>query len=333
MSKTVLLSGIAGFVGHHGLEHIMETTDWNVVGLTTFRHMGDPLRLELNAYDPERIKIFHVDLTSDISPRVIDRIGPVDYIFNYGSMSHVDHSIEDPRPFVENNVSLMITMLEAARVFKPEMFIQVGTDEELGPAPDGVNYKEWDRVIPSNPYAASKAAQSALGIAWWRTYGVPVVLTQTMNMFGERQDPVKYIPSVIAKVYRGGTVTVHGNEDRIGSRFYLHARNHASAMVYIAQNLPASAYDEVAVDRPDRYNIRGEQEIDNLALAHMIADIMGKPLKYELLDFHSARPGHDRRYALDDEKLKALGWVPPVPLKESLERVVDWTLRNPEWLM
>jgi dTDP-glucose 4,6-dehydratase len=329
----LLLTGIAGFAGSHALEHVMENTDWDVVGLTTFRHRGDPLRLELNAYNPDRINIYHCDLQSDISPRLIERIGPIDYIWNLASESHVDRSITDPRPFIENNVSLAITMLELARVIKPSAFLQISTDEVYGPAPEGTDFPEWSPIVPSNPYSASKAAQEAIAISYWRTYAVPLIITNTMNLIGERQDTEKFVPSTISKVNAGKTVTVHGNEDEIGSRFYLHARNHADALHFLTTHTRPTAFARGVHDKPDRYNVRGEREVNNLEMAQMIAGILDKPLRYELLDFHHERPGHDPRYALDDAKLRAMGWTPPIPLFDSLEKAVNWTLVHPEWLL
>jgi dTDP-glucose 4,6-dehydratase len=323
---------MAGFAGSHALDHVMQNTDWEVVGLSTFRHRGDPLRLEITAFDPKRIQVFHCDLRSDLSERLIERIGPIDYIWNLAAESHVDRSIEDPRPFIENNVSSAITMLEFARIVKPSVFLQISTDEVYGPAPWGINFKEWSTILPSNPYSASKAAQEAIAISYWRTYNVPVIITNTMNMFGERQDTEKYIPQVISRIANGRTVSVHGTEDNIGSRFYLHARNHADALLFITDHIKPPKYEESIHDRPERFNVRGEREIDNLTLAEMIASIMGKELRYELIDFHSVRPGHDRRYALDDSKLANKGWKPPMSLGDSLKKTVQWTLNNPEWL-
>lgn len=333
MVKTLLLTGIAGFAGSHALEHVLQKTDWNIVGLTTFRHRGDPLRLDIDSYDPDRISIHYCDLNSDISHRLMDRIGDIDYVWNLASESHVDRSITDPRPFIENNVRLAITMLEFARLAKPEVFIQISTDEVYGPAPEGVDFKEWSPIVPSNPYSASKAAQEAIAISYWRTYSVPLIITNTMNLIGERQDTEKFIPSTISKVHAGKTVTVHGNEQEIGSRFYIHARNHADALLYLTNKIKPDLFDRDTVDKPDRFNVRGEREVNNLEMAEMIADILGKKLKYQLLDFHRERPGHDPRYALDDQKMRKLGWSPPLPLFESLERTVEWTLRNPEWLL
>jgi len=312
----------------------MENTDWDVVGLTTFRHRGDPLRLDVDSYDPKRISIYHCDLQSDISPRLIERMGPIDYIWNLASESHVDRSITDPRPFIENNVSLAITMLELARTIKPSVFLQISTDEVYGPAPEGVDFEEWSPIVPSNPYSASKAAQEAIAISYWRTYGVPLIITNTMNLIGERQDTEKFIPSTIAKVHRNETVTIHGNKQEIGSRFYLHARNHADALLFLTRNQTPTMFERHVNDKPDRFNVRGEREVNNLEMARMVADIMGKPLRYELLDFHNdkVRSGHDPRYALDDTKLRTMGWTPPMPLYDSLEKAVKWTLANKEWL-
>lgn len=331
-SKTLLLTGIAGFAGSHALEHVMEKTDWNVVGIATFRHYGDPLRLDLDAFDNKRIKIFHADLRSDLSSRLLQRMGSIDYIWHLAAESHVDRSIDFPRDFIENNTSSTVTVMEAARKLKPQVVIQISTDEVYGPAPDGVDFAEWSPIVPSNPYSASKACQEAVAISYWRTYGVPLVITNTMNLIGERQDIEKFIPKAISSIHYGKTLVVHGNEHKIGSRFYLHARNHADALLYITRNLPPVSFQRDYVDKPARYNVRGEKEIDNLSMAQMIASIIGKELKYELVDFHLERPGHDPRYSLDDTLLRSKGWRLPIPLHESLVRTVQWTLANPEWL-
>jgi len=323
----VLLTGIAGFIGSHIVEHLQANTDWDIIGLASFRHRGDALRAD--SFGPQ-VTIHHADLTAPISERQAERIGPIDYIINAAAESHVDRSIEDPRPFIENNVSTAITMLEYARLVKPLAFVQVSTDEVYGPAPVGHFAAEWDAIVPSNPYAASKAAQEAIAISYWRTYGVPVVITNTMNNFGERQDTEKYIPMLIRRIAAGEKVTVHGSPKQIGSRFYLHARNHADALLFILEQLTPATYPKRA--RPSRYNVVGESEIDNLELAREVADLVGKPLDYELLGFHATRPGHDARYALDGGTLRTLGWTPPVGLHESLARTVAWTMANPEWL-
>lgn len=333
MSKRVLITGSAGFIGSHTVQHFMENTDWELVCLDSFKHKGDSLRVSEFDYGWDRFKTYAADLSAPISDRLAGQIGHIDYIVNLASESHVDRSIEDPVPFVQNNINLALYMLEYARGAKPKTFIQISTDEVYGPAPIGVNHPEWSPIVPSNPYSASKAAQEALATAYWRSYGVPVIITNTMNNYGERQDPEKFVPMLIQKINAGEEVIIHGNENYIGSRFYLHARNHADAILFLLQNTSPTKFVEWENMVPDRYNIVGEAEVDNLALASLVAELMGKELKYKLVDFHSTRPGHDPRYALDGGKIADLGWQAPVEFRESLIRTINWTLERADiWL-
>ncbi len=330
----VLLTGVAGFIGSHTLEHILTNTDWDIVGIASWTHKGTPERVEEvlkgNPKWRDRLTIITHDLVAPFPELTKKRIGQCDYIINIASESHVDRSIENPVPFVQNNVNLVLTLLEFAREYPPQVFVQISTDEVYGVAPEGVNHKEWAPILPSNPYSASKACQEAIAISYWRTYGVPVVITNTMNNFGEFQDTEKYMAKIIRYVQEGKTVPVHGKPGKIGSRYYLHARNHADAILFLLDK-PISKYSEDNI-YPDRYNVVGDIELDNLQVAEKIAQYVGKPLKYELVDFHTTRPGHDHRYALDGTKLKGLGWRPPLDLDKSLQRYVNWTLENPLWL-
>lgn len=324
-------------MGSHVLQEILQTTDWTVVGIASWRHKGTPERIEevLDGHPEwrDRLEIITHDLTAPFTERTKQRIGHIDYIINVASESHVDRSIEDPVPFIKNNTDLILNMLEFAREVKPKMFLQISTDEVYGPAPDGVNFKEWATLLPSNPYSASKAAQESICISYWRTYSVPVVITNTMNLFGEMQDPEKYTAQLIRKINNGETVTVHGTPESIGSRYYLHARNQANALLYVVQHVIPSMYtDGGGVDRPDKFHIVGDVELDNLQLARKVSELMQRPLKYEFVDVHSCRPGHDRRYALDGTKIKELGWKAPKDFDSSLDKYIDWTLHHKRWL-
>lgn len=335
MSKHLLLTGGLGFVGAHAVAHFLKTTDWDITVLDSMRFSGRIERLtEIEGYDPDRCQVFWHDLRSPIHATLRSAIGDVDYIINAASDSHVDRSITDPVPFIHNNVMLSVNMLEYAREVKPEKYVQVSTDEVFGPAPLGYSHKENDPLLPSNPYSASKGAQELISYSYWRTYNVPLIITNTMNMLGEKQNREKMIPSTIYKVLNGETVTIHArpNPDGSwtpGSRVWLHARNWADAHKFILENLDIVNFGE---GEPLKYNVAGEREIDNLELAQTIADILEMPLKYEMVDFHSSRPGHDLRYSLDGSKLAAAGWVPPVPLEESLRQTVLWSRDHPEWL-
>ena len=328
---TVLLTGVGGFVGSHTLRHILKTTDWHVIGLDSFRHHGklDRVQYQLRGQDRRRYTHLVYDLALPFSDQFIERLGHVDYVMNMASESHVERSIEDPRPFIENNVALMLTMLEWARCADLRAFIQVSTDEVYGPITEG-GHAEGEPHRPSNPYSASKAAQEDLCYSYWRTFGVPVMVTNTMNLIGELQDVEKYVPKVMRTIADGGTVPVHASKSgQIGTRFYLHARNQADALCFLLQCHVPARYPTGDLDR---FNVVSEVELDNLQVAQLVAEYMGAQLRYELTDFHATRPGHDLRYGLDGSKIAALGWKAPVEFYQSLEGTVQWSLRNPEWL-
>jgi dTDP-glucose 4,6-dehydratase len=344
--KRVLLTGAGGFVGHHTLAHLLKTTDWDFVVTDSFRHFGTSSRLravfEELPHFRSRVKVVTHDLVSPIDHVTANEIGKVDYIINMASNSHVDRSITDPRPFVENNVALQLTMLEFARTLQNlEVFLHISTDEVYGPAPVGNDHAEWSEILPSNPYSASKAAQEALAISYWRTYDIPVVVTNTMNIIGERQDVEKFVPLSISRVLAGEKVPVHAKEIEgewvSGSRFYLHARNQADALRFILLQISTKPlrFSE-GLSKPERFNVRGEIEIRNDHMVELIAELMGlgetkDHVKY--VNVEGTRPGHDLRYALTGDKLFGMGWVPPVPLRESLDRTIKWTRANKEWLL
>jgi len=336
MNNRVLLTGIAGFAGSHILEHIMVNTDWHVIGIASWKHKGTPERVEevwkLHPEWKERIEIITHDLQSPFTELTKKRIGKCDVFINIASESHVDRSITDPVPFIENNVKIALNMLEFARESKPHIFIQFSTDEVYGVAPFGKNHKEWESIVPSNPYSASKACQEAIAISYWRTYGVPVIITNTMNLFGETQDPEKFIAKTIRAVLRGEKVTVHGTPEKIGSRYYLHARNMADALLFILKYKKPTLYSQDTDILPDRYNIVGDIELNNLEMAQTIARLCNKELNYEFVNHHATRPGHDYRYALDGSKLRNIGWIAPLDFEQSLKKYIDWTLLNKTWL-
>lgn len=668
MSKRLLLTGSAGFMGSHTVEHILKNTDWEIIGLDSFRHKGDSERV----IQDKRYIVYGCDLAAPISHRLASKIGEVNYIINMASESDVGRSIDDPEDFVKNNYNLALYMLQFARRQKKlEKYIQISTDEVFGAALEGHNHTEWEHHLPSNPYSASKSAQTQLAIAWWRTYNIPLIITQcfsmdmqllmenglkkyedikvgdkvwtldknenliltevlekiimpsngkmveiktnkinqlvtqnhriihkkckgkprrwgkleefradsllkmkgrvriptcgvwsgedlnpnyilgektaeemmslygwyisegfnytrknkngfymvgfgagskeqqdeilsllktiggasisgrsvrlnnkrlfkiseefghlaenkkipnfikkcnkdllrcffesaidgdgnraftnkkdktkqtglvyytkskqlaedfceigmklgyavriskrktfnprktklsesfivrfrnyqadieknnvkeinydkdvwcvrtatgqvfveregiislsgqTMNIIGERQDPEKFLPMLIKKINANEKIKIHGTKEYIGKRKYLHARNQADALLFILKNVkPVLYYDCIdKIIKPENFNIVGDVELNNLELAQMVADIMGKFLIYELEDFHKARSGHDRRYSLDGSKIASYGWKAPVDFYTSLEKTIRWTLEREEWLL
>lgn len=343
MPKRVLLTGAAGSIAVHVIAYIFENTDWEIIGIDSFIHKGWMDRIEeVTREHPEwrnRLQLIAHDLTAPLPPVVTGELGKVDYIINMASLSDVEASIQDPVPFVQNNVSLTLNMLEYARKVKPEAFIQISTDEVYGPiaTKEEVGVREWGVMLPSNPYAASKAAQEMIAISYWRTYDVPVIITNTMNNFGEMQQPSKFPVMVQKWIAKGEKVLIHGEKRgdkvEIGSRSYIHSRNFADALVFILKNLPPHLHTPDAVDKPDRYNIAGDLQLDNLELAKMIGKLMGKPdFEYEVVNVHTLRPGHDRHYALDMTKLHELGWKSPLTFEESLKNTIEWQMKNDKWI-
>lgn len=351
--KKVLITGSHGFVGSHLVNYLLRNTDWEITCIDRFDASGNINRLvevirECNDSGIDvvgRIKVLYWDLKAEINDQFRKQLGgPFDYIMHLAAGSHVDRSIEDPDSFVFDNTIGTLHLLNYARNGGlkydgfANKFLYFSTDEVFGPAPEGVFYKEWDRHNPNNPYAASKSAAEQLCIAFANTYRMPIVITNTMNIFGERQHPEKFIPLVIQKCLTGDNVTIHANKEKTeaGKRHYLHARNVASAAVWAVEN--GKTLDGSA--NQGRYNIVGEQEVDNLTLAQLIHSYVKElrpdipDLNYELVDFHSQRPGHDLRYGLDGSLLASEGFSYPSSFEESLKQTVRWYLdiRNSNWL-
>jgi dTDP-glucose 4,6-dehydratase len=334
-----LITGGCGFIGHHLVEHCLKNTDWELIVLDSLDYASrgyDRLR-DINCFDDKRVKIIGHDITLPLQNGIAYEIGQVDYILHLAAQTHVENSIADPRPFVRANVLGTMEMLEFARRQKDlKWFVYFSTDEVFGPAShkyqlkpvwqcqESAAYHEWDRYNSTNPYSATKAAGEELSLAYANTYKVPLFVTHCMNALGQRQHPEKYVPLVINKVLKGETVTIHADASKTvpGSRSWIHARNIAAAVLFL---LGKAAQRE-------KYNIAGEMEVDNLSMARNIADELESPLRYELTDFHSSRPGHDLRYALDGSKMVSLGWKPPVNFYESLRHTISWYVANPKWL-
>jgi dTDP-glucose 4,6-dehydratase len=339
--KRVLVTGGAGFIAHHLIETILDTTDWEVVSLDRLDFSGNLNRLHdiMQKYSPEqkrRVSIVFHDLKSEINSQISNLIGDVDLILHLAAGSHVDRSIDFPMEFVQDNVIGTVNLLNYARTLKNlKKFVYFSTDEVFGPAPSGVIYQERDRYNATNPYSASKAAAEEMCVAYENTYKLPIVITHTMNVFGERQHPEKYIPKAIRYVRDGLTLPIHSNQQKTiaGSRHYIHAKDVADGLMFIL-NLPIG-YDkneDFGGAKIPKFNLVGPVEIDNLQLARMIASVQNKELNYEMIDFHSSRPGHDLRYALSGDYLKRLGWTPKISLHDRITSVVEWSLNNPKWL-
>jgi len=330
MSKTILITGGCGFIGHHFVEHVYLNTNWNIIVIDKLSYASNGFeRLrDTGCLNNDRIKIFTNDLINPIPEGLQKEMGnDINYIVHMAAETHVDNSIKDPKLFLDNNINSTLNLLEFSRTLKNlEIFFYFSTDEVFGPALGDTLFKEWDRHKPTNPYSASKSAAEQICIAYENTYKVPLIIVNVMNAFGERQHVEKFIPLCIKKVLNNEKVYIHSYPDKkeSGTRFYIHGRNIASAVLFLIQNGTIG----------EKYNIAGEKEVSNLEMAQMIAKYVGKELNYEMTDFHTTRPGHDLRYGLDGSKLFDMGFKLPVNFEESVRKTVEWTLleENIKWL-
>tara|TARA_B100000886_G_scaffold112513_1_gene75614 strand:+ start:12537 stop:13568 length:1032 start_codon:yes stop_codon:yes gene_type:complete len=340
--KNVLITGGAGFIAHHLIFYLLNKTDWNIISIDRLDYSGNLNRLdsilkELKPNVRSRVKVIYHDLKSAINPWIKKDLGDIDIILHLAAGSHVDRSIDYPMEFVIDNVVGTANILDYARYINEkkglERFVYFSTDEVFGPAPKGVNYTENDRYNSTNPYSATKAGGEELAVAYENTYRLPVYITHTMNVFGERQHPEKFIPMCIKKIRDGEIVTIHSDKTKQnpGSRHYIHAMDVAEAIHFLLTKKIQYESDFGGAKCP-KFNIVGSEEINNLELAKIIADSQGKELKYKMVDFHSSRPGHDLRYSLSGEKMKKLGWQPSIKLTERIKQVVEWSLKNDNWI-
>lgn len=298
----VLMTGSDGFIGSNVLQYLLNNTNWHFTLVCSFRHKGSPFNIPLS----DRVEIKTLDLRGDIPD-----MGDFDYIFHLASESHVDRSIADPVPFVENNVSITLQILEYARRHMPKRFLMFSTDEVYGAR----EHNDWDILMPTNPYAASKAAQELIAEAYYYTYQIPVIITNSNNIVGKNQHPEKFVPKTVDFIKQGKVVPIHTAAGKLGRRFYNPVDNIGSAIKFIMKQAyrPYSGF-------PPRYSLTGGEEMDNLEMAQLIAEILGKPLKYKKMEVKSLRPTYDSYYAESNEnKLHDLGWKPPVTLKEGLQ--------------
>ena len=339
--KNILITGGAGFIAHHIISHVIKNTDWNITTIDRLDISGNLNRLddilkEFSIEDKKRLKIIFHDLKAEINSQIKSEIGKPNIILHLAAASHVDRSIKYPMEFVNDNVVGTVNLLNFAKENNNlEKFVYFSTDEIFGNAPNGVSYKEYDRYNSTNPYSASKAAAEEFCVAYENTYKMPVFITHTMNVFGERQHPEKFIPMVIQRVRDGKKVLIHSNEEKTkaGSRHYIHAQDVADGLMFILNLKNYKHKGDFGNAKCPKFNLVGPEEIDNLTLAQMIAKVQKKELKYELIDNHSSRPGHDLRYSLSPELLKKLGWEPKIKLSKRIEEVVNWSLKNNRWLL
>ena len=305
----ILVTGGAGFIGSNFVHHILDTHENDeIVTLDALTYAGSKANLEGVLDDPR-----HEFVEGDIRDQelVTDLVADVDAIVNFAAESHVDRSIEGAKPFVSTNVQGTQTLLDAANEVGIDRFLQISTDEVYGQVLDGT-FSEDDPLNPRNPYAATKAGADLLANSFQTTHDLPVVITRTSNNFGPRQHPEKLIPKFIQNAAAGEALPVYGDGSNVREWIYVKDNCRALDLVLREGNI-----GEV-------YNIGSHAEKTNLEVTEAILDAVGA--SDDLIEFVEDRAGHDQRYALDTEKIEALGWEPQYSFEEGLERAVDYYL-------
>ncbi len=335
-AKSFLVTGGAGFIGSAVCRHIVTNTPHRVINLDKLTYASDLRSLEL-VNDSPRYRFVKGDIADD---RLIERLlqeEAIDIVIHLAAESHVDRSIDGPAAFIETNIVGTYRLLQTARAYWNQLpdkrrsafrFHHVSTDEVFGELPlDGGLFSEETSYEPSSPYSASKAASDHLVMAWHRTYGLPVVLSNCSNNYGPFQFPEKLIPLMILNGLEGKRLPVYGRGENV--RDWLHVEDHARALLLIA-----------TTGRTGRsYNIGGRNERSNLVIARSICDALDRlsPRRdgvshASLIDFVADRPGHDLRYAIDATRIETeLGWRAHHGFDEGLEETVRWYIENEQW--
>ncbi len=316
--KRVLLTGAAGFVGSHVAQYLIGHTDFDIVCLIRLGYAGELKRIKELEGNPRVTFVYH-DFKYEINQGVRDDIGNIDYILHLGANSNVDQSISQPRKFYEDNVMGTVNILEYMRLYMPNArFINFSTDEVYGPVLNDRLFTEEDRFRSSNPYSGSKVGAVAAGQSYLVTYGLDIITTFTVNIFGAGQNPGKLIPRAIklAKERKPMPVFAELNGGKlvgVGTRCWLHVTNVGEALVFLLEKGVKGEY----------YNITSPDKKSNEDVVTTINRLLGTEPLIEYVDFHKTRPGHDRDYGLDGTKLKKLGWEPRINFEEGIKQVIE----------
>lgn len=331
MSEVLFVTGGSGFIGSALIRHLLNSTDYQIVNIDKLTYAAAPEALAA-ASKHSRYRFYQLDINDlDAITKLFATYRPVG-VFHLAAESHVDRSIQSASPFIQSNIVGTFNLLESCRNYfaglpasckKAFKFVHVSTDEVYGDLPlSAPAVKEGAPYHPSSPYSASKAASDHLVQAWARTYGLPAIITHCTNNYGPHQYPEKLIPLLVQRALKLEPLPIYG--DGLQIRDWLYVDDHVQALLQIfLRGKPGQSY-----------NIAGDQPLTNLAVAHAICNLiptlnLPTPLRYrsdqlESLITHVAdRPGHDRRYALNNNKIKTeIGWVPQVRFEEGLARTI-----------
>lgn len=312
--KTLLVTGGAGFIGSNFIHYLLKRySKSKIINLDKLTYAGNLDNLKDIEDDP-RYEFIHGDIRDqELVSKIFKRIQGV---VHFAAETHVDRSILDAGEFVLTDVYGSFVLFEALKNSDVEFFIHVSTDEVYGSLDEGC-FKEDDPLCPSSPYAASKAGADRLAYSYCVTYGLPIIIIRPSNNFGPYQYPEKFIPLFVTNALENKTLPLYGKGTNV--RDWLYVEDHCQAVDLVIRRGEFS----------EAYNIGGDNEVQNIIMAQKIVDLLAKPKS--LIKFVPDRLGHDRRYALDCQKIHTLGWKPGTEFNEALALTVRWYQENSDW--
>lgn len=331
-SKSILITGGAGFIGSHLIRHFVKKyPDYRIYNLDSLTYAGNLENLK-DIEGRSNYEFIKADITDETKINGLFNKYKFDKVIHLAAESHVDRSISDPLAFVKTNIIGTINLLNAFKSlwkgnFEDKLFYHVSTDEVYGSLGETGLFKETTAYSPNSPYSASKASSDHFVRAYGETYGIPFVISNCSNNYGPFQFPEKLIPLMINNIIQQKELPVYG--DGKYTRDWLYVEDHVEAIDLIFHK----------AKRGETYNIGGLNEWKNIEVIHLLCEILDRKLKREkgssekLIRFIKDRPGHDRRYAIDSTKIEAeLGWKPKHTFNQGLEDTVDWYMKNEKWL-
>ena len=313
----ILVTGGAGFIGSCFVRHILNKySDYKVINLDALTYAGNIENLD-DVKDNKNYTFVHGNICD--KKLVRDLIAEVDCVVNFAAESHVDRSITGPEIFIETNVQGTLNLLQNAKELGVDRYLQVSTDEVYGTLGKTGYFYETTPLAPNSPYSASKASADMLVRAYHETYKMPVLTTRCSNNYGPYQYPEKLIPFFISQLLKGKKVPVYG--DGLNVRDWLYVYDHCAAIDTV---LHKGRVGEV-------YNIGGHNEKTNMEITRLILEAMGKD--DSSIEYVKDRLGHDRRYAISNDKIQSeLGWEPSLTFEEGIKITIDWYLKNQAWM-
>ncbi len=313
----ILVTGGCGFIGSNFIRHMLSKYPYPIINLDKLTYAGNLENLKDVESDP-RYTFVRGDIASKADLARVFEHDEIDIVINFAAESHVDRSILDPDAFIETNINGTFNLLEEARKREIKRFIQISTDEVYGSLGKEGKFTEFTPLSPNSPYSASKTSADMLAMAYYKTYGTPVVITRCSNNYGPYQFPEKLIPLIITNALEDKELPVYG--DGMNIRDWIHVVDHAIAIDTVLHKGQVG----------NVYNVGGENERANIEIVKLILSILGKP--ESLIKYVTDRPGHDRRYAIDSTKIKReLQYTTSTDFKKGMEDTVKWYLDNKNW--